>query len=284
VAEHLAAGALNRVLVLSDGLANRGVTDPNAITRAVKDWAGRGVSTTTMGLGDDYNEDLMEAMGESGEGNYYFISAPVMLADIFASELSGLMATFGQKASLGLECGEGVAVADVLNDFERLPTGRLRLPNLVAGMPLQVVVRLNVPARADGAPGLVVSTRLAWDPPGGGARRSLHARLDLPAVPVASWALLPEDPAVVEQEALLMAARAQKEAAQAMLRGDYGGTRDAIAMTRQAYHAMPPSPAVMADLADLDAMEAQFEAGNIAGSAKLGKFTSWKRRRGQGEG
>jgi Ca-activated chloride channel family protein len=36
-----------------------------------------------MGLGDDYNEDLLEAMAQSGDGNYYYIESPQQLADIF---------------------------------------------------------------------------------------------------------------------------------------------------------------------------------------------------------
>ncbi|HEU5115999.1 MAG TPA: VWA domain-containing protein, partial [Isosphaeraceae bacterium] len=115
---------LNRVILLSDGLANQGVTDPNAIARDVKKLAGRGVGTSTMGLGDDYNEDLLEAMSRAGDGNYYYIQSPENLTSIFEAELSGLMTTTGQKVSLGIETGPGVSVADVLNDFDRLPTGR----------------------------------------------------------------------------------------------------------------------------------------------------------------
>ena len=62
VGKNLVAGGLNRVLLLSDGLANVGETNLDAIATAVNRLAKEGVSTTTMGLGDDYNEDLLEAM------------------------------------------------------------------------------------------------------------------------------------------------------------------------------------------------------------------------------
>ena len=99
----LVAGGVNRVLLLSDGLANVGVTDPNTIAAEARGLAARGVGTTTLGVGDDYNEDLMEAMARAGDGNYYYIESPVQLVDIFQTELQGLMATLGQKVSLGLE-------------------------------------------------------------------------------------------------------------------------------------------------------------------------------------
>src|SRR5262249_23567619 len=53
---------LNRVLLLSDGLANVGLTDPNTIRGEVRAMAGRGVSTSTIGVGKDYDENLLETM------------------------------------------------------------------------------------------------------------------------------------------------------------------------------------------------------------------------------
>ena len=63
-------GGLNRVILLSDGLANIGETSPDAIATDVNRLARESVSTTAMGLGDEYNEDLLEAMARSGDGSY----------------------------------------------------------------------------------------------------------------------------------------------------------------------------------------------------------------------
>ncbi len=274
---------LNRVLLLSDGLANQGVTDPNAIAKAVKGLATRGVGTTTMGLGDDYNEDLLETMAQAGDGNYYYIESPVQLADLFTTELKGLMATTAHKVSLGIETGAGVTVADVLNDLDRLPTGRYKLPNLVIGMPVRVLVRLSVAARPSGSDPLVVSFRLAWDPPRGGTRRSLHARLDLPTVSLASWTAMGDEASVVEQEGLLMAARAQKEAARALERGDVAATRAGIAA---AYGHLAPcqlAPTAASEIAALDAIQAKLDAGDLPGTIKSAKYRSYRRRQGRDE-
>ncbi len=162
---------LNRVILLSDGLANVGLTDPNVIAAEARALAARGVSTTTMGLGDDYNEDLMQELGESGDGNYYYIESPVQLADIFQTEMKGLMANVGRKVSLGIEPLHGGTVVEVLNDLDRNSLGRLMLPNLVVGMPIQVVVRLKLtaaPRKAEHG-----RFRLAWDDPKGGKRHSV---------------------------------------------------------------------------------------------------------------
>ena len=170
----LVPGGVNRVLLLSDGLANVGVVDPNTIAAEARGLAARGVGTTTMGVGDDYNEDLMEAMARAGDGRYYYIESPVQLVDIFQTELQGLMDTLGQKVSLGLEPKDGVAVTDVLNDLEKAPTGRLMLPNLVVDMPRLVVVRLKLPPSPAGT--TLLEVRLAWDAPRDGGRRVLRRR------------------------------------------------------------------------------------------------------------
>ncbi len=166
VENNLVSQGMNRVILLSDGLANEGVTDPNVIAGETRALAARGVGTSTMGLGDDYNEDLMQAMGEAGDGNYYYIESPQQLADIFQTEMQGLMANLGQKVSLGLEPQRGAEVVEVLNDLDRNALGRLMLPNLIVGMPIPVVIRLKAPAWNGEAE--VCRFRLAWDDPKAG--------------------------------------------------------------------------------------------------------------------
>lgn len=70
VSEYLNPEQLNRVILLSDGLANVGETNPDAIANDVHGLMQRGVTTTTLGVGADYDEDLLEAMARSGDGNF----------------------------------------------------------------------------------------------------------------------------------------------------------------------------------------------------------------------
>ena len=273
----LVPGGVNRVLLLSDGLANVGVVAPDTIAAEARGLAARGVGTTAMGVGDDFNEDLLESMALAGDGQYYYIESPVQLVDIFQTELQGLMATLGQKVSLGLEPAGGAAVIDVLNDLEKTPTGRLMLPNLVVDMPVLVVVRLKLTPSPAVATGLQV--RLAWDAPRDGGRRVLRAALGgLPAVSMAEWSALPEDPDVREQVALLMVARAQKEAARSAERGDIPGTREWLAAARGAAAAVPSSPEIKAEMAALDDLEVALEAGKDQAFVKYAKYRSYGRK------
>ena len=275
----LVSDGLNRAILLSDGLANVGVTDLNVIAGEARALAARGVSTTTMGLGDDYNEDLMQAMGEAGDGNYYFIETPQQLADIFQTELRGLMANLGQKVSLGVEPQGGATVAEVLNDLDRLPTGRLMLPNLVLGMPISVVVRLKVPPAPRGAE--VCRLRLAWDDPKGRGRTTLRSALALDAVPSAAWDALPADAAVAEQVAILMAARAKKEAIAAYDCGDMDRTMACVGTARAHVDAMPGSPEVLREQAEIARIEADLAQGKGATFRKRAMWQAFSKKRGQ---
>lgn len=237
VSSKLEQGAINRVFLLSDGLANVGVTDPNIIASGAKSAAAAGVSTTTLGVGVDYNEDLMQKVATSADGHYYYVQSPTQLMDIFQTELHGLMATSGLTVSLGLEPGEGVIVSEVLNELEALPTGRYKLSNMIAGMTILVVVRLSVSARK--MAGTLLNVRLAWNDPRSGVREVMRERLGgLATVTRSEWDELPVDSAVFEQERLLMAARAQKEAMMAYRTGDVGTARARISRSASVLDAL----------------------------------------------
>jgi Ca-activated chloride channel homolog len=270
---------LNRVLILSDGLANVGLTDPAVIAGEARGMVSRGVGTTTLGVGDDYHEDLMQAMAQAGDGNYYYIETPRQLSDIFQTELQGLMATLGQKVSLGLEPRNGVEVLDVFNDFEAMENGRRKLPNLVAGMPLSVVVRLRVPP-LPGAEELC-RVRLAWDEPRAEGRRSLRETLVLPSVDPAAWEALPEHAEVREQAALLMAARAKKEAIRALDRGDLAQTHAMVAASRDWAMSVPASASTLEELDALKLIEDDLKTGSLSKFRKKAGYQLWSRQRGK---
>ncbi|MBW4485811.1 MAG: VWA domain-containing protein [Tildeniella torsiva UHER 1998/13D] len=266
VSQYLNPAQLNRVIVLSDGLANVGETRPDAIANDVHGLAQRGVSTTTLGIGNDYSEDLLAAMARSGDGNFFHIESADQLPTIFETELSGLAATLGQRVSLGVESRSGVTVMDVLNDFEKTDTRRYKLPNLMVGSPIQVVVRLQVPALSQS--GELMQVRLAWDDTDHSGRQVLRAGLELPLVSSAQFSDFPANPAVQEQVALLMAARARREAVMYSDQGDYAAASASLGNARIAMAAMAPSPVLLEEQAILQDLELDYQRGNVAGARK----------------
>lgn len=104
-------GFVNRVLLISDGNANTGLTDSVLIHLKVQNYIDdNGISISTFGVGLDYNETLMTDMAETGAGNYYFIDAPEKMTSIFDNELNGLLNVAAQNAELRIKLPEGVTV------------------------------------------------------------------------------------------------------------------------------------------------------------------------------
>lgn len=94
-------GYVNRVLLLSDGLANRGITDRYKLADMVRDKNRRdGITISTFGVGNDFNENLMTDLADYGKGNYYYIRNSTEIPEIFAQELRGVRNLVGQGTKL----------------------------------------------------------------------------------------------------------------------------------------------------------------------------------------
>ena len=236
-AEHLDPAALNRVLLLSDGQANSGLTDSGAIADAVAGLSQRGVSTSAFGLGAAFDEDLMGAIASAGDGTLAHIETPAQLADLYASELRGLASTVGRKVSLGIRTCHGAELVDVLNDLPRTAAGNHQLPALRHGQALDVAVRLQLPPWTPNQP--IASLRLAWNPPGAAPRQELIEHLSLPVLPAAELEQLPLDQAVVEAFALQEANRARRQAMDELDLGDFSAAHGTLALMASRLASLP---------------------------------------------
>ena len=116
---------MNRVVLLSDGQANEGVTDRPTLGRIAAGAADRGVRLTTVGMGLDYNEDLMELLAENGRGRYYYVKDAASLEGVFAGELASMQATVASATELQLTplCA-GVEMLEVFGYETRAPGRR----------------------------------------------------------------------------------------------------------------------------------------------------------------
>jgi Ca-activated chloride channel homolog len=243
VAQQLDPTGLNRVLLLSDGQANEGLTDAAAIAAKVEGLTQRGISTSAFGLGSAFDEDLMGAIAAAGDGTLAQIESPKQLADLYASELQGLATTLGRKVSLGIRTKGGAELVDQLNELSLTSAGNFQLPNLRYGQELSVGVRLQLPAWAPNQE--IASVRLAWDAPQQTGRQELRDSLTLPVKPQAELAELAVDEAVAEQLALLRANRERRQAIEALDQGDVHRAAASLASIDQHLAALPQSDAVM---------------------------------------
>ena len=242
VANQLDPAGLNRVLLLSDGQANEGLTDAEAIAAKVEGLTQRGISTSAFGLGSGFDEDLMGAMAAAGDGTLAQIESPKQLADLYASELQGLASTVGRKVSIGIRAKHGAELVDLLNDLPLTSVGNHQLPNLRYGQELSVGVRLQLPAWTPNQE--IVSVRLAWDSPDQEGRQTLIEQLTLPVKPEAELEGLEVDPEVAEQLALLRANRERRLAIEELDRGDLLSAMASLEAIDQRLKGLPQSDAI----------------------------------------
>lgn len=242
VANQLDPQGLNRVLLLSDGQANAGLTDAGAIAAKVEGLTQRGISTSAFGLGSGFDEDLLGAVAAAGDGTLAQIESPKQLADLYASELQGLASTVGRKVSLGVRVKHGAELMDVLNDLPQTSAGNFQLPNLRYVQELGVGLRLQLPAWLPNQE--IASVRLAWDSPDADGRQQLIEHLTLPVRLQAEIDGLDLDPAVAEQLALLQANRERRLAIAELDRGDLQAAMQSIQAIDQRLAGLPQSEVV----------------------------------------
>jgi len=104
---------LNRVILLSDGLANEGVTDLEKLASMARDWQRKDVYTTAMGVGADYDDQLLTLIATGGAGNYYYIARPSDVPAVFGRELSGIVNVAASGIAVDLALEPGVRLAKV---------------------------------------------------------------------------------------------------------------------------------------------------------------------------
>jgi len=224
-AESLATAArpnvLSRVILLSDGCANRGLQDPAAIARQCAEMAGAGVSTSTYGLGHNFNEALMIDMARAGQANSYYGESAADLMDPFREEFALLNALFSRQTVLHVGLTNGVS-AELLNDYPPVATGGWRLPDLALGAEAWALLRLTMPATPESTlPAELASVTVNYQSLDGQAYEPLTTTLALPAVTPSLFSTLAEDALVLRRLAEINAAKLQVKARGAAQRRDW---------------------------------------------------------------
>lgn len=105
---------VNRVLLLSDGLANVGPDSPGELAELGSSLRREGVSVTTIGLGLDFNEDLMVRLAQASDGNHAFVAEPRDLVKIFNAEFKDALSVVAREVVLSLRCAPGVKPLRIL--------------------------------------------------------------------------------------------------------------------------------------------------------------------------
>lgn len=218
---------VSRVILLSDGQANHGETDLSAIEAQCHEWLGHGVSTTTVGLGRGFNEDLMIGMARTGGGQNYYGETAADLYDNFDEELALLQAMLLRQVGVKLLPAPGVIV-EMISPAQQLADGSWRMTDLAWGAEAWVAVRLHL------SPGTAGQTRdlLAASVSGtalDGTQMQAHAPvLQLPVLDAAALQALPRNETAYTRLEELAFAKASEHLRQVAKDGDRQATQQAL--------------------------------------------------------
>jgi Ca-activated chloride channel family protein len=264
---------LNRVVLLSDGQANVGPTLPKDFADLGRKLLAEGISVSTIGLGADYNEDLMLRLARAADGNHAFAGAPTDLIQIFNRELDDVLASCAQMVSIDVELAPGVRAVRALSRDGAIEGAHasFQLAQVYAATEHYVLmeVAFDTTAAEEREVGVV---RVAYTAPDTGARQTLdapiRARFSASDADVAANADKIVMESVIEQTT-------RERAARAVALRDQGRTEEARALLGQntreinAYLASTPSPA-------LSAMSRQYD-GLVTGLTKPGQWNQQRK-------
>jgi Ca-activated chloride channel family protein len=110
-----------RVVVLTDGHANAGVTEHDALCTMVRGATDHGVTTSLIGFADGHDENLIAALADAGRGNDYWCAGPDQALNVFTAEFAGLASVVAQNLSVEVRPTVATAAFECLNEFDTTP-------------------------------------------------------------------------------------------------------------------------------------------------------------------
>lgn len=158
---------VNRIILLSDGIANVGPSSPEDLGRLGAALIKEEISVTTVGVGTDYNEDLMARLSQNSDGNTYFVESSLDLPRIFAAELGDVLSVVAKRVHIIIECPEGVKPVRIIGRDGRIKGRRVELSmnQLYGGQEKYVLIEVSVPAGASGKAMEVATASLTYENP-----------------------------------------------------------------------------------------------------------------------
>ena len=169
---------VNRIILLSDGMANVGPSSPGQLADLGRSLAREGISVTTFGLGLSYNEDLMTQLASASDGNHAFIENEANLARIFNLEFGDILSVVAQRVNVEINFREGARPIRMLGRSASISRNRVsaRLNQVFGGQEKYVVVEVELDPIATGARRTIANVSLNYHDMGSqSTRRSTRA-------------------------------------------------------------------------------------------------------------
>jgi len=165
VRKNLEGSYVHRVVLLSDGLANVGPSAPADLARLGAALIKEGISVTTIGIGNDFNEDLMAQLADRSDGNHYFVESSRDLPRIFAAELGDVLSVAARKVIIEIDCPEGVRPIRIIGREGRIRGNKveIHLNQLYGGQEKYALVEVMVEPGRENATQKIADARCSYE-------------------------------------------------------------------------------------------------------------------------
>jgi Ca-activated chloride channel family protein len=275
---------IRRVILLTDRLANVGVRDPRELAHHAGELRRRGIATSTLGVGADFDEGLLSAMAEAGGGSFQYAADPDALRVFFARELQELFSVGATGLTIALTLPSGVR-AELVSAFPVEADDRkieVAIGDLPAGDEIDLIFTVRGEPRATGE-ALSFGVIAGWTDPHADERRAIDASPSpLRAAGEREVAAMSADELVVERAALQRAAAERREGLELDRAGRYVESRARMARAVAFLQMAPESDRVQFDLAESQAnAAAPATASYSSHERKTAQYREDQRRRGR---
>ena len=237
VKKRMNEAGLHHVILLTDGIANRGVWQPDALVELTKRLTSSGITVTTIGVGTEYNETLLARMAQAGGGRYVYVAKPEDIPMAFKQELGDLLAVVAQNVKLKMKLPPGLEVRQIFGWEATQKPGRfeLSLGDFTSGEDRTVLVKMRFTANnaEDAGRSLDLQATLTFDDVAGADRRESQQAVVIgrsngagQSTPVLAYAQLVE---AVDKIAVAVSSMDRKAAAEviAIRRNEYPALKQA---------------------------------------------------------
>jgi Ca-activated chloride channel family protein len=249
-----------KLVLLSDGHANQGITNHDQLATMVAGAAKDGIGTTTIGFGEGFDEDLMTAMATAGRGNAHYAASVEDAPGIFAEEFDDLASIVAHNVSVEIRPGSDVKLLGILNEHPttEVPGGvQVQLGDAYGGEMSRLVFEMHIPSLADLGVRQVAEIVLRYVAVGDTAEmHSVTIPMVVNLVDAATAEGSPVDTEVTEQITILRAAESRRRAQQLAEEGRWDEASRELGGSVEKLRAVAPfsadAQALMADIQELE--------------------------------
>jgi Ca-activated chloride channel family protein len=260
IAPYVNEGYVPRILLLSDGLANVGPSSPRELAALGKKLAAREMTITTIGVGLDYNEDLMTALAAESGGNSYFARNASSLSEIFARDMEDASSLSARHVTVTLVCRDGSVPLKSLGRTGSMG-GKAITTDIgnVYGDEKYALFEVEIPSQGNGLPFEAASVSVEYEDTLTGKKHKIESPLSLRVTNDREEARKNRRDDIAEQAEIARNAEAREEAVRLADEGRAGEAssllRSRAEEMKSAAAAMPSqAPAMESEAEDLDAL------------------------------